>query len=228
MTFLELCQDMAREAGISGGVTSVVSQQGEAQRVVNWVAKAYRYIQNLHPDWKFLRRDVSFTTSVNAAEYTATAAGVPAGEFGEWSFVSQWRCYGVDAGVGDEQPVYFVEYDKFRHTYGYGNQRLQTGRPQVVTVAPDQSLIFWPKPDAEYVIVAEQHRAPHRLVTNDDAPIFAARFHNAIVYRALMLYGQFEGDATVMAVGQTEFQRDLAPMENFYLPSMGICNRPLA
>jgi hypothetical protein len=220
MTFLELCQELAREAGISGDIAAVTGQSGEAQRVVRWIARAYKYVQNLHADWDFLRRPVEFAALLGQATYTAEAAGVT--EFGRWCFRSAWRCYRTDIGYIDEQPVQRVDYDQFRQHYGYGAARLQTGRPQVVTVAPDQSLIFWPTPDAAYTVVAEHYRAPHILAANTDVPIFAARYHDAIVYRALMLYGEFEADGTVIAVGQTEAERELNAMEGFYLPGMSM------
>lgn len=222
MTFLELCQAMAIEAGISGGVVSVSGQVGEAQRVVGWVARAYKYVQNLHEDWKFLRRNVEFAAVANQSVYDAEMAGVDPAEFGQWCFLDKWRAYLTGAGYADEQPVRYVDYDDFRRLYLYSTSRLQPGRPLVVTVAPDQSLMFWPTPDADYTIVGEMYRAPAIMTRDTDVPIFAARYHDAIMYRALMSYGEFEGDATVMATAQTELARELDGMESFYLPKMTI------
>lgn len=224
-TFLELCKDMAREAGISGGIPSVTGQAGEAGRVVKWVARAYKYIQNLHPHWKFMRRALEMSLTAGKAEYTAAELAVA--DFGEWCFTDEWRSFRTAYGYPDEQPVQMVDYDVFRRRYHYGNSRLDVGRPQVVTVAPDQSLIFWPTPDAAYTIVGEQYRAPHSLTENGDLPIFPARYHDAIMYRALMMYGEFEGDATVIATGQSEFMRELGPLEAANLPTMGACG-PMA
>jgi hypothetical protein len=221
MTFLELCQSLALEAGISGGIASASGQVGEAQRVVRWVARAYRYIQNLHQDWKFLRCDVEFPVSPDTgSKYNAAAAGVDPAEFGSWCFLDKWRAYRTESGYADEQELDYVDYDDFRRTYMLGNSRLQPGRPQVVTVAPDQSLIVWPTPGDSYTIVGEQYRAPAIMKADTDTPIFAARFHDAIMYRALFYYGEFEGDGTVMATAQTELDRELAPMESLYLPSI--------
>lgn len=226
MTFLELCQDMMREAGISGSLVSVERQNGEALRVVNWIIKAYRYIQNKHTDWDFLRTEVTFDTNTSNDTYTAAAAGVTG--FGEWRFAGDdWRCYSKAIGPADEQPVRYTPYDEFRRVYGYGANRLMTGRPQVVTQRPDQSLQFWPVPDAAYTIVGEQYRAPITLARNEDQPIFAAKFHDAIVQRALMFYGAYEGDASVFASAQTEFQRLLGQMEGVYMPEWE-CAEPMA
>jgi hypothetical protein len=217
MNFLELCQDLAREAGISGAIVAVERQNGEAGRVVNWIIKAYRYIQNKHVDWTFMRADVSFDTNTSSAIYTAAAAGVAG--FGEWCFVGDdWRAYNKAIGYADEQALSFMPYDDFKRVYGMGANRTIVGRPQIVTVRPDQSLQIWPLPDATYTIVGEQYRAPLTLAKAEDVPIFAAKFHDAIVQRALMFYGAFEGDAGVFASAQTEFQRLLAQMEGVYMP----------
>jgi hypothetical protein len=217
MTFLELVQDFMREAGMSGSIVSVQGQVGEAQRAVNWIAKANRSIQLQHPDWEFLRADVTFNTTVPNNRYTAAAAGVA--NFGEWRFRGDdWRCYTAAIGPMDEQPVCFQPYEDFRRDCLYGANRLSSRRPSVVTQAPDMSLLFWPTPDAAYTIVGEQYQAPVELVNNTDVPPFAARYHDAIVYRALMLYAQFEGDVSVLSYAQAECARVIGDMENAYLP----------
>lgn len=219
MNFLELCQDLAREAGISGSIVSVTGQTGEAARIVNWIIKAYRFVQAKHVDWKFLRADVAFDTNGSSDTYTAAAAGVAG--FGEWRFAGDdWRCWRKDLGAADEQPVRYVDYDDFCRMYSYGANRLVTGRPQFMTERPDQSLQFWPVPDASYTIIGEHFRAPITLAKNDDVPIFSAKFHEAIVQRGLMLYGLFEGDASVHAGAQSEFNRWLSQMESIYLPDI--------
>lgn len=216
MTYLELCQELMREAGISGSMVSVVGQLGEPGRVVNWIAKAHRYIQNKHSDWEFLRRALSFPIVIGKAGYTAEEADVP--DFGEWRFAGRWRTYATEQGVIDEQPLQFIPYDRFRDQYQFGANQLMTGRPQLVTQAPDQSLLLWPVPDIDYTVVGEHYRAPMILAANTDKPIFPARFHDAIVYRALMFYGQFEGDANTFNTGQSEANRYLQMLESEYLP----------
>lgn len=218
MTYLELCKALVREAGISGTIASVAGQTGELLRVVNWIADAYTDILIAHDNWEFLRTDVNFTTNVGSRSYSAAAAGIT--EFGEWRFTGSWRAYSAALGTADEQAVRFMEYDAFRDQYLYASAREQTGRPLIVTEAPDQSLQFWPLPDAEYVIVGEQYRHPAELTGNADLPVFPARFHKAIVQRAKMLYAQFESDAATFASAQSEYARLLEQLETRYLPNI--------
>lgn len=216
MTFLELCQKLVRKAGISSAPVSVLNQVGEAGRVVDWIAEAYEFVQNKHPDWEFLRAGVSFPTTAGKERYTPAEALQLT--FGQWRFALTWRCYHTAQGVADEQIIDYMPYDDWRSTYMMGTNRLATGRPQIVTQAPNQSLVFWPTPDDNYTIIGEQYTAPAVMAANTDVPIFAARFHNAIVYRALMLYGEFEGDPNTFSTGQTEFARYLSMLESAYLP----------
>lgn len=224
MNFLELCQDFYREnASLSGVIASVEDQTGEALRVVNHVKKAYRSIQNAYADWDFMRADVTFNTTAAKQTYTASEAGLSSAVFGEWMFSpysKQWRCYITSMGVADEQPVRYMPYDDFKRQYLFGAQRSTAGRPLVITQKPDRTLVFWPTPDAIYTVVGEQYRAPYELAANDDTPIFAARFHDAIVYRALMLYGERDGDQTTFSAAQIEFKRIMAKLEREYLPDI--------
>lgn len=222
MNFLELVQYTAREATVSGTISSVTGQVGEIARVVNDVANAYRKVQTAHADWEFLRRDVGFATTATKSTYTALEAGIPAGEFGEWMWITPgqpgWRAYLTAQGFGTEQPVRFMDYNKFKQRYLYGNQRTQVGRPLVVTQRPDQTLVFWPIPDDSYTIVGEQYHAPYQLVANADVPCWPAKFHDAVVYRALMLYAEYEGDPTVMSSAQGEYNAIINKMEEVLLP----------
>lgn len=220
MRYLELCRDVIAEGGITGSLVTVANQTGELARVVSWVQKAYNAIQTAHSTWQFLRQDIAFNTTT-ASTYTAAAANVA--EFGEWRFTdNDWRTYDAAVGVADEQPLSYVCYDEFKRIYGYGANRLATGRPQIVTQRPDRSLQLWPTPDEGtiYTIVGEQYRAPHRLEDDDDEPLFAARFHDAIVRRALMYYAGHEGDASLFAEAQGEFKSMMAKLHSEYLPDL--------
>lgn len=218
MNYLELCQELAREAGISGSIAAVTGQTGEMARVANWIRKANRYILNKHEDWKFLRADVSFPVILGNVEYSAGALSLA--DFGEWKLDS-FRAYLTSIGFADEQPVREVrDYDAFRDYYIIGALREQEGRPQAITQTPGRSLRIWPVPDDAYTIVGEYYQAPADLAANADVPVFPAKFHDAIVWRALMFYGEYEGDATVFAAAQTEFKRVLAKLESLYLPSI--------
>jgi len=221
MNFLDLCKALAREAGISGSIPSVTDQAGEALRVVNWIIEGYREVLNAHSDWTFLRADVAFLANVGSRSYTAAAAGVA--DFGEWRFNGTWSCFDAAVGARDEQPLRYMEYDRFRRACLFGAQGELTGRPLAIAEGPGQTLLLWPLPDKPYTIHGEQLSQPADLATNTDVPVFAMRWHRIVVHRALMLYAAFEGDAGLFASAQTNYARMLEQMENVYLPEFGTC-----
>ena len=62
-TFLELVNDLRRECSVAGtGLSSVVDQTGESQRLVRWINQAHEEIQGKYFDWRFLRGISTFDT----------------------------------------------------------------------------------------------------------------------------------------------------------------------
>lgn len=215
--FLELCQDLRREAGISGtGPASVVSQTGEMLRVVEWVSAAYRAIQNLHPTWLFLQNDLTFNTVAATQTYTPTVAGCP--ELGRWKD-DTFQYYLTSVGVNAQQDLIFVPWDEFSAYYLRGSLQTQTGPPSAVTIRPNRSLMFWPIPDAVYTITGEYFKRAQAMTANADEPLIPPEFQDVIVWRALTMYGAYAGASEAYSHGQTEYKRVLADLQANQLPA---------
>lgn len=208
MTYLELVQDLVREAvGLSGsGPTTTSGQSGDMLRAVGWIDRAYEDIQNLRADWRFLRRDVSFTTAAAQQSYE------PASDIGEWKRGS-FRVYPTAAGVASETPMAEYEWDDFRATFLFGSTRTRQGRPTALGYGTDRSLLLWPIPDATgYTVVGEYYRAPHEMTADDDEPIMPTKYHRLIVWRALNFYAGHAASAETFAQAAQEYRRLLAMM----------------
>jgi hypothetical protein len=216
MNYLQLCQETASKAAVSGSILTTVGQTGELLRICNWVREGYLLIQTAHDNWRFMRRNGFVPVQSGINTYTALSLGIT--DYGNW-MPRDWRCYLTSIGLDDEQPIFGATYDGFRTNYGYSTQREQVGRPQVFTITPDESVLLWPIPDNEYHLNVQYFIEPARLVADTDEPIFARRFHFAIVYRALMLYAEWESDSNLFSSAQLEFNRLFYGMEEYYLPS---------
>lgn len=217
-TFLDLFKDLKREAGVSGPTPStVVGQTGEYERLVNWILKAYEDIQNKHTQWEFLRADVEFTVANPTSTYSADDIDLPT--FGEWKMDS-FRIYSSAVGVADEQILCKSSWDAFRNSYVIGALRSQAGRPTVIAQKPDQSLILWPLPDQDYTVVGEYYKTAQTLTANTDVPIFPAKYHDIIMWRALMFYAGYESAPSLYTVGEREFNKLMMKMEATQLPEM--------
>ncbi len=217
-TFLELCVDLRREAGISGtGPTSVLNQTGEYQRVVEWILSADQKVQNLHTNWDFLRNDFSFQTIANTANYTKAAASLL--ELASWKD-DTFRCYLTATGVNDQQELDYMPWAHFRYSYALGSMSTQVGRPTVFTVKPDESVTIWPIPNDAYTITGEYFKRAQVMAANASEPLMPRQFQEVIVWRALMLYGAYAGAPEKYSHGQNEYKSMLAALELNQLPAI--------
>ena len=225
MTFLELAQKLRQEAQISGtGPVTVTGQTGQMKMLVDWINDAYKDIQNHHENWDFLRQDLSFDTIPNTAEYTDSGIGLT--DLGEW-LVDDMRCYLKASGIANQQNIFFEDWDCFRRKYQFGSVSTQTGRPFYFSEKPNNSLIFWPIPDAIYTVTGEYFQSARTLSANTDTPNIPEKYQLIIVYRALMFAGTFFNAPEMYAYGQSEYKKLLFRLEQTQLPAT-ILAGPLA
>lgn len=213
MNFLELCQRLRLEAGISGsGPSSVDNQIGEAGRLVEWVKSAYQDIQDKNPDWWFLRAQFIATTLPSQGDYLKD--GIIAG-VANWKRDS-FRCH--LASVADELFLTYREWDDFRDSRLFGNVASQSGRPQEFSVKPSKDIVFWPVPDDIYTITGECFLLPYSFSQSTDTPVFE-RYHMAIVYNALMRYAAYAAEPALYAEAQKQYGRLVNKLELEYSPA---------
>jgi hypothetical protein len=225
MNLLQLVNQARVECGVSGPtLTTTVNQSGESGRMVAWVVQAWTDIQTSKEDWLFMRNSFDFNTTANVWEYSPTAAGLT--DFGNWKRDS-FRCASDLTLYRDEQLLNYMEWTTFRNLYRYANMRNTTARPVVVSIMPNKDLAFGSTPDGIYVIDGEYYTQPVTLAADSDTPLLPARFHMAIVYRAMMYYAGFEAAPEVMARGDFEYRRLYSRMEIDQLPTL-ISGPPLA
>ena len=225
MNLLQLVNQARVECGVSGpALTTTVGQSGESGRMVAWVVQAWTDIQTSKEDWLFMRESFDFNTTANVWEYSPTDAGLT--DFGNWKRDS-FRCASDLTLFRDEQLLNYMEWTTFRNLYRYANMRNTKARPVVVSIMPNKDLAFGSTPDGVYVIDGEYYTQPVTLAADSDTPLLPARFHMAIVYRAMMYYAGYEAAPEVMARGDFEYRRLYSRMEIDQLPTL-ISGPPLA
>ncbi len=215
-TFIQLCQRVRQEAGITGsGPVTVLSQSGEYRRVVDWVAAAWEDIQIAEPDWRWMSGEFSFLTTPGQGTYTATQAGIA-------SRFDSWRLNSIRMGLtppNDQIKLAQISFDEYRAVYQTGPQPL--GRPVAVSETMDMKLALGNTPDAAYTVVGEYKKAPQTLALDADVPEMPSQFHTAIVYRALMMYGRYENAAEVFQDAQSNYSRIMTLLRQHQLPMFG-------
>ena len=227
MNFLQLCQKLAEKGGVSGvGPTTVTGQQGEMRRIIGWINEAYTFIQELRPNWVWMRKSVSFATQEGQPLYTPQMCGID--DLGNWKISSNdssFRCYITSVGVRSEVFMGHLSYDDWRDHYQYGNNRLVRGRPLYVTVAPNLSLGIGLIPDGTgYTINGDYFHEPKQLTIDADIPTLPPQFHMLIVYKAMMFYGAYEGAQEVYQEGKNQFEIMEKRMQRLQLDEIVVGN----
>lgn len=219
MNRLSICQRIRQEAGMPGtGPTSTVSQTGDALQIVDWSDAAYEDIQNHRTNWGFLIvSNAELPLLEDQQSYTPSDLGIDA-TFSEWRLDGWGKTRVFVSSYADEQYITYVPWPLFEQGYLHGTLRSTSQRPTVCSVAPDDSVWFWPTPNADMTFVGSYLRIPYTMTANDDEPIFATKFHLAIVWRALMFYGAYEAANERYTHGQNEYKKLLRRMEKMYLP----------
>ena len=206
-TYLELVQDLHTEVGAHGAQpTTALGNTGEAARLANWIKRADQYVQLLWVNWKFLRRTYSVATTA-----TIATAAKPA-NLKYWDFKT-FRI--IEPGETDENPLAAVEYDSIKESI----LDTSTDIPSRVIIMPDNSLMFEPVPDLAYTIKADYYDKPTLLAANAQVSLIPEEYHQIIIGRAKILYGNYENAPEQIADGEEIYDEQLALLENDQLPN---------
>jgi hypothetical protein len=207
-TFLQLCQEVRQEAGLSGtGPSSVQSQVGMDKKVVDWVNDAWYDIQSARPNWRWMwNGDGLITTTAGEFQYDPASFGFVIENIVPES-VSITKV-GVPSSL---TALALVEYDVYRDMTAF-TQRNQAF-PTVATIAPNNKLILSPTPDDAYEIAFEYYSPPTYLVDNSDIPGLPAKFMKIIVELALVKYAAHDDAVGVMQSAQANYMKWMRRLE---------------
>lgn len=196
MNYLQLAQAVKRESGLtSSGPTSIDGANAENLRIFNWVNWASRDITLMREDWRWRRG--------NATLASTTVQANPASAFGLTDFAS-WKAanniykpsaYRISDGASQERALEYMTYDEFRQKFSIGTQT--PGAVQYWSISPSEEFLLGPAPDSEHFVRADYVKDYTDLALDTDTPPMPARFHNLIVWRALMEYGGFDAAGEV-------------------------------
>lgn len=217
MNFLQLCQAVAREIGVSEPTTTV-SQTGDSKRIVEWVKRAWLDIQSDHHNWDFLWMRTEFDTVSGVTEYN------PATTVKTWD-QNSFSIFLKSDGEGSERSLPAMLYSEYK-TVDLGTS--DDGYPNTVVVLPSNYLLFDPTPGAVYTVQCNYWKNPVELSANTDTPASHAQYHNIIVDKALEYYYLYEQDTALYQGANLRFQEGLSRMRQDYLPQLVVKPSPLA
>ena len=227
MNYLELCVRLREEAGITGaGPTSVIDQQGQLKRIVNWVNQAWVEIQLMRPNWLFMNVEFSFDTVAETRDYLAADYSIT--DLKLWDLQS-FLMYETAVGETDQQQLLYLRYSDWRSTYRVAMNSRTSDRPAFLTVLSTNKIRFEPKPDKIYTIEGEYKRTTQNFTADADVPTnFPDDFHMLIVWQALKYYGHYENAPEVLEEAEVNFDNLLYRLEIEQLPEFSEDREPLA
>lgn len=213
--FLDLCKSVVRDLGVAGGtLNSVTGQLNQEQlRIIDWVARADLYIQNLWVDWKFLwYADDSVLVQAGTDVLTPTlppwADNLQTVEEG-----SLW----LAAGTATARRIGFMEWDQFRELF---QRKLKS--TQAVPVAwsrdPAGRMLLSHKTQATLTFSLDYHCIGKRMAGNDDTSPVPNNFDQLICEKAKMYYAERENAPEIMSGAVAEYTDSLEKMEAVCLP----------
>jgi len=211
-TFLQICQDVARECGVAGGAdaspkpTAVTGQIGELNRVVNWVADAYTEIQGAR-NWRWMRKKFTVDTVAGTDNYAFGACtdvddAALITRFKEWHLDDPRnppKIYLTSAGVGGQVLLTWAPWDNFELLYKTGSLQSQTSQPVHITVDPKDEIHLGITPNDIYTLIGDYHKSAQILAADGDIPEMPTAYHDLIKYTAMEFYGLFESAPEIIS-----------------------------
>ncbi len=179
MTYLELCQAVVDEVGLSGNITSVENQGGDFGRIVRFVRSATAQLEGRWINWRFLYDTYTFETTEGIRLYTAP----------ESLRVRKWdsnRVY-IDQL---ELPAYYaddaIDYRRDPISEDY------MGMPDMLIIERDNTLRTIGIPDRTYSMEVGYYRMATILTENTDVPAIPTQFREIIVQDAVRRYANYD------------------------------------
>ncbi|WP_226018414.1 hypothetical protein [Novosphingobium sp. FKTRR1] len=203
---------LERESGtIQQGsrLTTVVGALGRQEKMVNWIAEAWRMVQTGRSDWPFMAGEFEGTINAGAARMTAAALGIA--NFAGWgrrsTLYQPFTIYDPAIGRSSEQELQMIPWQQYKMRW---DRAVHTPlRPCEVSFDQQQRICFGPTSDGTYTVRGEYRRAPQILSVDTDVPILPEQHHEIIVWRAVMLMGDHDEAPAVVQTGTAKYQRAL-------------------
>lgn len=220
-TYIQLVQDLHREAGISGNTpTSVVGATGETLRLANWIKAEWNKIQNRHPNWRWMRKSFTLQTVASDDTYSysdctddATSSAIT--RFSHF-LPDGFKIYLTSSGVGTQGWLTYINWDDFKQIFKIGSQN--PSYPTFVAFDPDNNIVLGAKPDGIYTVTGDYQRSPQILSADSDTPEMPSQYHDLIMLGALRRYAAYESAPEVYGEAQAQYSDLMKRLDANQLP----------
>lgn len=187
-TYIELCQQLIDDAGVSGDIVDVENQTGELRRITNWIRQATKEIESMYFNWNFLHTFHSFSTVISQQDYP-----IPAD-------LNLWDKSTFKITV-EEQPLDFIDWVRIKKDATITEE----GDPWRVTILPSKSVRLYDIPDSVLAIGCQYWKKAKELLVSSDVPQIPAQFRYVIVAKALQYYANYESSDETKFLGIEQY-----------------------
>lgn len=193
MTFLELCQEVAKDSGTVPGDSkpqSVLGNSGRLASIVAWTNEAYDRIQIESDHWRWLTTEFEAPLVSGSQRYTATSLAITS-RFSHWmpekeGSESGFTIWNTDIGRSGEGSLCYLNWPEFRRAFLRGDAASNTGTPAYFAIDDSDRIVVHPTPSGNFKIAGSYYKSPQSLTENSDIPEMPARFHRLIKWEALV------------------------------------------
>lgn len=213
--FIDLCKDIVSDLGIAGGtINSVVGiLDPEQLRIINWVARADLFVQNLWVDWKFLWYADSQVLGQAGSDIITPSLPAWAKNIQTIEVDSLWIAPGTNAA----RPIQYMDWETFRQAFGRkvkGTQPI----PRAFSQQPDGKIVLSHNLSNDSAFALDYHAIGKRMVGDNDTSPIPENFDNIIVERAKIFYAERENAPEIMSGSTAEYTDLLDKMQAVCLP----------
>lgn len=231
MTYLQLCQALRRESGISTADPTTVegTLTGYTKRLADWIDRAWTEIQN-HHDWEWMWRTSSQTLTIGTQAYQPnTDSDTSTGDFQLSPELAKWVTTNVriKENTADEGFLSYVPWGTWSASAS-AIGTVTSARPTSYTIRPDDVIVLNTTPDKAYTLSFDYYRTPQTLSLNSDTPELPGEYHDIILYLALTYVGAEQDAPEVYQDAQAQYNKRLADMGVTQIQTVQIRYEPLA
>ena len=233
MNYLELVQKAIDESGAHLDTPDSLSNlDGLSRRVAGWIQDAWNEIQLERRDYHFNQEDTQvFTVNTSSGEDAVLTPDEIAVQFrNNWKLVALRELWIHDAEYMERVPkkLRYISYtdwpDVFGRSPAYREYNAtvanKQGTPKWWTIDLQGRMYLYPTPDKVYTIEFTQPRVLQELQSEEDVPILPSEYHMMIVWRALMEYGFYHDDGSVLNKARAKYTLYKKRLESYEMPDV--------
>lgn len=214
MNYLTICKRVNDLVGFQGIVTSV-NPTGYQKVLVQAVNDSYEDIQRFRRDWEYMKATKEVNVDSSASYYTLDSLWSPdVPDLASWLYVNY-----------DHQRLVEYSYDAYELI---DKDAWEGSEPQFWSQDPATKGLYISPLDGLYTLDIYYVKTLDVLTTATQIPRIPDRFHQAIVYGAVMNLSTFVGNSTLYDTYSVKYSTIMGQLMREENPAKFVRKRPIA